>query len=1143
MDHPESYSMEDAPTPPRHTQFLDLTNGEGGERGENHYMHDGEETEDEEDHEHQPSRHSAGAPANRAKPSVHLANSGEDATFDPNTHGRVVETGQEATGRWTQEEHEAFLVGLKLYGKEWKKVAAKVGTRTVVQTRTHAQKYFQKLQKVMDSGDPQVDEVPMGSNRSTPASTKKKRPSTTVPTSTQPTPSHGSAAHVQSAASLISNMSGTEQAPGASPAFAKPQPPSKYSSTAASNSHGFAVVSSLAEAPTAEPTRSHPPSFPMKIVAPAHNAAAMRGKFPEPSPAACGKRKLAEIAAARMLAGVADLEDVRPKGPSDKVSEDGTATPPPDDDADKVVHMMNNDTLPIIPSGNSRPNKPGFGLSLQIVNPETLGVSYETQKKKRKDGQMSPQTPWEGQLAALVSEEKKKGPAKESQASEVPPPPVLGTTITTHTLHPVVGPGSAYNRNPLHKAVCEMDLAVIQSELASRPSEFFQRADCQGYCPMHTACALCLKDMGNSRIATEIVRMMVTAGADVSVADSNGNTPLHWVARAGDKVTAEFLLLKASPKDAKNDRGETPLHWALRAGRRGLEVASVLIDNGARPAVWSKEFKRPIEVAADGFHDEEGSVMDLKKLVTARKRLNKDQRRVLKEAMEERREARSNLLMLSAQSRTLVLHHPECQQHMPKSSSDWENPDRVSSILDKLLGKGAGAPPVYDHEITLSQEFERAKLDLLSRIHSTEYLNFVNELSKDLERQHRESGEGADEETEEPAKKPPVVPFTPMVQRSMIKVAESSVKLGQHSDTSFSVGSLRAARRAAGAVQHAVDCVLVGRNRNAFCVVRPPGHHAGINGLLDGGESCGFCIFNSVAAGAMHAISDERLLCDRCAIVDIDVHHGNGTEEIVRKCHDPGKLFFFSIHLYDNERKGKRETKSFQYKFYPGTGDEDDVALNIINVPITPLWKEKEAPAAAGNTHNTRHRTRQTRATKEGDDGSDTNSGKGGNSDAESDCRPSSGTSTPTTPNSNPTATSGRMAYRRAIQNRLLPALRAFNPDLILISAGFDACKGDVGNAKHEFGGKERMGIDLEPEDYAWTTRKVLEIADICCQGRVVSVLEGGYGRTPAHTTTGSPPVQANAALDKSAFSDCAIRHVHAMIDPYDTEARFGNSA
>lgn len=306
--------------------------------------------------------------------------------------------------------------------------------------------------------------------------------------------------------------------------------------------------------------------------------------------------------------------------------------------------------------------------------------------------------------------------------------------------------------------------------------------------------------------------------------------------------------------------------------------------------------------------------------------------------------------------------------------------------------------------------------------------------------------------------------------------------------------------------------------------------------MLDGGESCGFCIFNSVAAGAMHAISDERLLCERCAIVDIDVHHGNGTEEIVRKCHDPGKLFFFSIHLFDNERKGKRETKSFQYKFYPGTGDEDDVALNIINVPIAPLWKEKEQSAPTVVTHNTRHRARQ-RVQDKDDDSEAGTSPKASDVEIDSSSRSlNSGTSSPVTAKSSAHGTFGRIAYRRAIQNRLLPALRAFNPDLILISAGFDACKGDVGNAKHEYAGKERMGLDLEPEDYAWTTRKIMEIADICCQGRVVSVLEGGYGKTPSEDKNVDV---STLPLDKSQFSECAVRHVHAMIDPYDAEARF----
>lgn len=343
----------------------------------------------------------------------------------------------------------------------------------------------------------------------------------------------------------------------------------------------------------------------------------------------------------------------------------------------------------------------------------------------------------------------------------------------------------------------------------------------------------------------------------------------------------------------------------------------------------------------------------------------------------------------------------------------------------------------------------------------------------------------------------------------------------------------------------ALHSVLVGRNRNAFCVVRPPGHHAGINGLLEGGESCGFCIFNNVAAGALYAIADDKLLCNRCAIVDIDVHHGNGTEEIVRKCHDPSKLFFFSIHLYDNDKRKRGSANSFQYKFYPGTGNEDDLALNIINVPIVPLWKEAHPPApVAARTHNTRQKTRasaQESTNNNAAQSQDESTSETGGTPRDVGSRTSDGGSeggsayvaSPRLPSAS--ATSGRQAYRQAIQSRLLPALRAFDPDLILISAGFDACKGDVGNARHERG-RERMGLDLEPEDYAWTTRKILEIADICCQGRVVSVLEGGYGRTP-------PIVQQQpGGLDRTVFAECAVRHLHALIDPYNTEKRFSSS-
>ena len=319
--------------------------------------------------------------------------------------------------------------------------------------------------------------------------------------------------------------------------------------------------------------------------------------------------------------------------------------------------------------------------------------------------------------------------------------------------------------------------------------------------------------------------------------------------------------------------------------------------------------------------------------------------------------------------------------------------------------------------------------------------------------------------------------------------------------------------------------------------MRPPGHHAGVNGLLDGGESCGFCIFNNAAAGALYAISDERLLCDRCAIVDIDVHHGNGTEEIVRKCHDPSKLFFFSIHLYDNDKR-RRGSSQFNYKFYPGTGSEDDLALNIINVPMVPLWKESVTPSQPiTRTHNTRQKARTSDQEDESPVGTPQKSGQ--SSDAGSESGGGNAPSSPPPPSNSDYGTpppSGRVAYREAIQNRLLPALRAFNPDLIIISAGFDAAKSDVGNARHERGGRERIGLDLVPEDYAWTTRKILEIADICCSGRVVSVLEGGYGRSQPNQSDAS---ELPRSLDRSIFSECAVRHLHALIDPYDLERRF----
>ncbi len=224
-------------------------------------------------------------------------------------------------------------------------------------------------------------------------------------------------------------------------------------------------------------------------------------------------------------------------------------------------------------------------------------------------------------------------------------------------------------------------------------------------------------------------------------------------------------------------------------------------------------------------------------------------------------------------------------------------------------------------------------------------------------------------------------------------------------DTALSPASGEAALRAAGAASAAVDAVIGGGN--AFCAVRPPGHHA------EPGTAIGICLFNSVAVAALHARAEQGL--QRVAVVDFDVHHGNGTQAAFER---DGDLFYASSH---------------QSPFYPGTGHESERGVgNIVNVEL-----------AAG---------------------------------------------------------SGGEEFRRGWSGRILPALREFDPDLLLISAGFDA---------HEMDPLAQIGLDTE--DFAWVTRELLDVADECCQGRVVSSLEGGY--------------------DLDALGECARAHVGALME------------
>jgi acetoin utilization deacetylase AcuC-like enzyme len=209
-------------------------------------------------------------------------------------------------------------------------------------------------------------------------------------------------------------------------------------------------------------------------------------------------------------------------------------------------------------------------------------------------------------------------------------------------------------------------------------------------------------------------------------------------------------------------------------------------------------------------------------------------------------------------------------------------------------------------------------------------------------------------------------------------------------DTIFSPGSREAVLRAAGGACAAVDAVFEGWAEAGFVAMRPPGHHA------EHDRAMGFCFFNNAAVAAHHA--RRRWGITRVAVVDFDVHHGNGTQDIFEK---DSALFYASSH---------------QYPCYPGTGaaSEHGVANNVVNAPL--------APGSTGEV------------------------------------------------------------FRAAWEERILPALAAFSPELLIISAGFDAHAADP-----------LAQLRLREADFFWVTQKLLEVADKTCPKRVVSLLEGGY--------------------------------------------------
>jgi len=243
-------------------------------------------------------------------------------------------------------------------------------------------------------------------------------------------------------------------------------------------------------------------------------------------------------------------------------------------------------------------------------------------------------------------------------------------------------------------------------------------------------------------------------------------------------------------------------------------------------------------------------------------------------------------------------------------------------------------------------------------------------------------------------------------------IAEAALKGPRHidGDTVVSEGTWEAALRAVGAGLAAVDAVVEGSAANAFCQVRPPGHHA------EAGRAMGFCLFSNAAIAGLYARRKHG--AERIAVVDFDVHHGNGTQDIFRSDKD---LFYGSTH---------------EMPLFPGTGAATERGVgNITNVPLR--------------------------------------AGDGGE------------------------------RFREAFESRILPALHNFGPDIVIISAGFDAHEDDP-----------LANLRLVEADYLWATEKLADAANRHCNGRIVSMLEGGYDLT---ALARSVAVHVKALMDAGA--------------------------
>ncbi|KAE8913335.1 hypothetical protein PF005_g20737 [Phytophthora fragariae] len=478
---------------------------------------------------------------------------------------------------------------------------------------------------------------------------------------------------------------------------------------------------------------------------------------------------------------------------------------------------------------------------------------------------------------------------------------------------------------------------------------------------------------------------------------------------------------------------------------------------------------------------------------------------------------------------TLLVYQPTCLDHHNDSHQESRQRLCVLGGPEGVLHKDR----FKDLKWANLNELRPARPNDILRVHTTEYIQHLERACGNLPEQNKEyligtlydkqSGKSGDKE---------------LTYDEWIKTEHAQKCFGVEDqpsggsfdmDSPISKSSYMAARMAAGAVCHAIDKVLNNETKNAFVVVRPPGHHAGPNGCVEGEGfhlrpdmcTCGFCLINNVCIGASYAMSNycapyytpavarnsesmldfrKRVSIQRVAIVDFDIHHGNGTEEVIRNLiphkqnyplppswapvqfssykpwrdeKDPENVFFASIHLYDDDN------------FYPcsgvgphGCSPELENNKNIINLPLKVLGPKYLDERLKLTSKAKRALMEQSSKT-----------------------------------------------FRHTVTKNLIPALTKFRPDLIMLSAGFD-------------GHADDFYYFLSEDDYGWITEQVATVAEDCCDGRIVSVLEGGYNVVPSKFQRPRAKSRKNATSNFHYAAKMHNRPVDEELNSYGSLAR-----